>query len=173
MKKIFTLFCALLLPLQGFSGPIRPSTLPPNSPSQNGPVQVNPGQGAPAQTPQNQVAPTYPPRQPMPNQTPPSRPAPNGNGIPFSPNQGNGGSCGPSCGPSCNPNANPNQGALPTVISPCSDIPFCTPGPGDYPTAPCHGTGCALTVAAMALPFIIIAGVAAVILTVSDPQHSH
>ncbi len=55
----------------------------------------------------------------------------------------------------------------------CPDIPFCCPGPGNYPTAPCHGTTCALTVASMALPIILVAGIAAVILTVSEPTHNH
>lgn len=63
-------------------------------------------------------------------------------------------------------------GSVPYVEGdPCPDIPFCCPGPGNYPTAPTHGTGCALTVAAMAVPIILIAGVAAVILITSQPKN--
>lgn len=63
-------------------------------------------------------------------------------------------------------------GSIPYVEGdPCPDIPFCCPGPGNYPTAPNHGTGCALTVAAMAVPIILIAGVAAVILITSQPKN--
>jgi hypothetical protein len=55
----------------------------------------------------------------------------------------------------------------------CDNIPFCCPGPGNYPTAPSHGTNCALTVAAMAVPIIIIVGIAGIILATGNSDHAH
>lgn len=74
-------------------------------------------------------------------------------------------------------------GIAPLQAAHVEEFPACEPGlvpkpcqpadPDFYPSAPMHGSNCALTFATIALPIILVVGVAAVILSVSDSDTSH
>jgi hypothetical protein len=62
------------------------------------------------------------------------------------------------------PFPDPQPGLVPTPCQPAD--------PSCYPSAPSHGTDCALTFATLALPIILVVGVAAIILSVSDSNNT-